>query len=241
MARDFDRRAFREVYARFIEGGQFQEDASYYPRYRSRYEGITKKYAELAGPAPLDVLDIGGGIYAVIVHKLFGDRATVADIMEESYPRECGVNSRVWNLAKEDAPFDQKFDVIIFSEVIEHLPLPGYVALERLRKLLKPGGVLICTTPNFFRLRNVVYVAIGKSIFDNMRLPEEGGTGHVIEYDEARLHWVMERAGFREISITLHEFAHQPTDRLFRVLSWLGSPLFAIPRFRESLIATGIA
>ena len=70
---------------------------------------------------------------------------------------EHGVEAIHWNLCKSEPPISGKFDFVFFSEVIEHLPIPGYIVLERLRKVLRPGGVIICTTPNLYRLRNVVY------------------------------------------------------------------------------------
>jgi 2-polyprenyl-3-methyl-5-hydroxy-6-metoxy-1,4-benzoquinol methylase len=241
MGRLFDRRAFRETFDRWIVHGRFNEIPSYYPRYRSRYEGIVKLYSELAGPAPLDVLDIGGGQYALLTHKLWEDRAAVADVVDDhlDYVRSCGVATHHWNLAEEDAPFDKRFDVVVFSEVIEHLPIPGYIALQRLRRVLKPHGLLICTTPNFYRLRNVVYVAIGKRIYDHFKLPGEGPLGHVIEYDQKRLEWAMQGAGFRDVSVELRQFPHQPNDLVFRIMSWIGSPLFLVPRFRDTMIAVG--
>ena len=39
------------------------------------------------------------------------------------------------------------FDVVISSEVIEHTPNP-YLAIHELYRVLKPGGILILTTPN---------------------------------------------------------------------------------------------
>lgn len=45
-------------------------------------------------------------------------------------------------------PFDEKFDMICFEEVLEHLDEgKDLVALENLYKLLKKGGTLILTTP----------------------------------------------------------------------------------------------
>lgn len=43
--------------------------------------------------------------------------------------------------------FDTKFDAIISLQVIEHAPNPTYF-LEALRKVLKPDGVVILSTPN---------------------------------------------------------------------------------------------
>jgi len=45
-------------------------------------------------------------------------------------------------------PFpDNTFDVIISSEVIEHTPHP-FAGVEKMYRTLKPGGILILTTPN---------------------------------------------------------------------------------------------
>jgi 2-polyprenyl-3-methyl-5-hydroxy-6-metoxy-1,4-benzoquinol methylase len=48
----------------------------------------------------------------------------------------------------------QKFDVVVCSEVIEHLDDPKTV-VNQLRKLLNPGGLLIVTVPNGFGPREL--------------------------------------------------------------------------------------
>ena len=89
-----------------------------------------------------DVLDIGGGQHALLVKKLWNDHTTVADVTEDhlNYVREQGVETMRWDLSREDPRFSEPFDAIIFSEVIEHLPCAGYVALERLRRCLRREG-----------------------------------------------------------------------------------------------------
>ncbi len=48
-----------------------------------------------------------------------------------------------------DLPYKPaSFDVIILSEVLEHVP-DDIKALVKLRKLLKPGGVILITVPNY--------------------------------------------------------------------------------------------
>ena len=47
-----------------------------------------------------------------------------------------------------EIPFkDNSFDIIVSSEVIEHVPDP-YKAIQELFRVLKPGGTLVLTTPN---------------------------------------------------------------------------------------------
>ena len=47
-----------------------------------------------------------------------------------------------------EIPFkDNSFDIIVSSEVIEHVPDP-YHAIQELFRVLKPGGTLVLTTPN---------------------------------------------------------------------------------------------
>jgi SAM-dependent methyltransferase len=243
MPRPFDPAAFHEMYDRWIVAGSFNEEPSYYPRYRSRYEAVMKRLAELTNPGPIRILDIGGGQHALLAKALWNDDATVADVTvgHLKYVQEQGVKTARWDLSREDSPFTEPFDAIIFAEVIEHLPCAGYIALERLRRCLRPGGLLICTTPNFYRPRNIVYVAIGKQIFDHYRRPEDGGGGHLVEFDVPRLRWQFDLAGFKDISIELRHFPHNPNSPVFRAMYWLGRPLYWIPRFRDNLLAVARA
>jgi len=61
---------------------------------------------------------------------------------------------------------DDTFDVIICSQVLEHIP-NWQDALKGLRRILKPEGVLIISTPNIFSLygvqRKIADLLIGKS------------------------------------------------------------------------------
>lgn len=64
-------------------------------------------------------------------------------------------------------PFaDSEFDVVLFCEVIEHLLSDPAHALLEIKRVLKPGGVLVVTTPNVARLENVARLAAGVNIYD---------------------------------------------------------------------------
>ena len=119
---------------------------------------------------------------------------------------------------------------MFFSEVIEHLPIAGYVALEQLRKVLKPGGIIMRTTPNLHRLRNVLFMALGREVFDHFQFADEDvSLGHVLEYSRDHLDWQMNKAAFAKTRVEYSQMHHLPTNPLLRPLAWLGYSLHAVP------------
>lgn len=237
--RIFDQKQFDTVYENSICKGVFNEEPKYYPRYKSRYKALLDQYSRLAASSPLSILDVGGGQLGLLCKELWQDEAYVVDIggPHLNYLESQGIQVAKWNLCAEEPPFTEKFDFIFFSEVIEHLPIPGHIVLEKLRKTLKPGGTIICSTPNLYRLRNVVYMIFGKEIYDYFYMPEDRGLGHVLEYSRSHLYWQFERAGFKDCTIEYHQMHHLPNNLIFRLMYVFGSPLFLIPRFCDNLVA----
>jgi SAM-dependent methyltransferase len=242
--RTFSEKRFEEAFDTMVSDVVWQEEPHYYPRYRSRYQAMIRQFADSAPDRSLDILEVGGGQLAYLTMKLWGqDGAFVADIGETCFKdlNNQGIKTFVWNLALADPPIDQKFDIIFFSEVIEHLPIPGYIPLARLRSILRPGGLLLCSTPNLYRLRNIFFLASGRQIFDHFALPGAQGYGHVLEYSLEHLAWQFEQAGFDDFDIQLREFAHTPSRPLDRLLALAGSPVRSIPRFKDNLLAVARA
>jgi SAM-dependent methyltransferase len=245
MARVWQSKEFEAVYEEFICQDAIQFGTrDFYRRYQSRYEACIRRFCSVAPPQPINVLDVGGGQLALLCKKLWNDRAFVADLPgpHVDYMRSHGIEAIHWNLLKCEQPVLDQFETIFFSEVIEHLPVPGHLVLRRLKRALKPGGVMICTTPNLYRLRNVVYMALGLSIYDHFDIPDrEISLGHVIEYSRDHLLWQFEKAGFVDVAVEYCQMHHSPNNPFFRVLSWIGYPLFLVPRFRDNLLATAYA
>jgi len=71
-----------------------------------------------------------------------------------------------------DGSLDEKrFDVIVMSELIEHVPSPQRF-LKRAEELLDAGGVLYLTTPNFGSLARRMLGALRKIASEQTRLRE---------------------------------------------------------------------
>ena len=245
MARPWKAPDFNSVYDEFICRDEYRFGGrDYYFRYRSRYRECICRFAALAPAGPIDVLDVGGGQLALLCAKLWNDRGVVSDLPgpHMEYMASLGLQTIHWNLCTTDPPFAERFDFVFFSEVIEHLPMPGYIALERLRKVLRPGGTIICTTPNLYRLRNLVFMALGRQIFDYFRYPDDDtALLHVLEYSRDHLDWQFKRAGFPQSRVDYIQLHHMPTNPLYRPIALLGYPLHIVPHWRDYLIAIGQA
>lgn len=63
---------------------------------------------------------------------------------------EAGLSFRVGDI-ENIAHLDESFDVVVSCETIEHVPHPAK-ALAELARVLKPGGTLFLTTPNYLSI-----------------------------------------------------------------------------------------
>lgn len=107
------------------------------------------------------------------------------------------------DIVREPFPFpDDAFDVVTFSEVLEHLPAERlYPVLGEIARVTMTGGILIVSSPNLTSLENRIRLAKGKSILE---MPDEmsyaaGTYGHIRLYATAEILQAMERLGFEKL------------------------------------------
>lgn len=89
-----------------------------------------------------------------------------------------------------------RFDLIVFSEVIEHLYEAPEFVFNALGSLLSEKGVLICTTPNAAEISKRGKLLLGQNPYDLIRL-YQNNPGHVREYTREELCCVVERVGLK--------------------------------------------
>src|SRR5678816_3583644 len=111
MVRTFDEVAFERAFAEMTQV-RWQEEPEYYPRYKTRYAEMLRRFAKEAPDRPLDVLDIGGGQLAYLAVALWSDRGCAADISDWCFPtlRANGIDAFQWDLARDDPPSGRQFD-----------------------------------------------------------------------------------------------------------------------------------
>lgn len=95
---------------------------------------------------------------------------------------------------------DTKFDTVILAETLEHL-LDPYAALQNVKELLRPGGILVGSTPNAVGWRYYFLLeVIGDGMID-FKNPKWDGHEHYYTFNTYILRTLFMRAGFSVESI----------------------------------------
>jgi SAM-dependent methyltransferase len=111
------------------------------------------------------------------------------------------------------------YDVIVFAEVLEHLYTAPELVLAYVRRLLRPGGLLLLQTPNAVSLSKRMKLALGINPFGRIRV-DKANPGHFREYTLAELKEVLKGADFSvekvwrrhysDVRFARHETGHEP-------------------------------
>jgi SAM-dependent methyltransferase len=152
----------------------------------------------------LQCLDVGCayGTLLLFAVKLLGCKPYAIDFVnfiDSSLVNDYDINYAINNLEREPFPWDTRFDVILFTEVIEHLNFNAVPTLKKLRGLLAPGGRLYLSTPDASQWgRQTKYYARYADVpFFSADAPRPVIDDHVWQFDETELKQVVNDAGFR--------------------------------------------
>jgi SAM-dependent methyltransferase len=102
-----------------------------------------------------------------------------------------------FNVESDRFPYDDNsFGVVLFCEILEHLPEdPIHVLAEIHRVLRKDDGLLLLTTPNAARFQNLELVERGENMYEGISGYGTYGR-HNREYTVAELQRLLEDIGF---------------------------------------------
>lgn len=134
----------------------------YFSCHRMRFRRLTDLVRRLI-PVGGRVLEVGTAYGAVLLAlKKLGYEVEGTDMAEgiEAYGIplvRSGVSVKVWDIHRGPYPCSEGgYDAVIASEVLEHLQVSLKTAVGRLVGALRPRGWLVITTPNIYRLHNLI-------------------------------------------------------------------------------------
>ncbi|HUI82799.1 MAG TPA: methyltransferase domain-containing protein [Candidatus Binatia bacterium] len=161
------------------------------PRYRFLSAAAVRHF-----PQAGEILDLGcaPGHMGILLHDLGFEvhGIDLNQLWEATYPDRKWLGElhvRAVNAEKEPLPFpDASFDGALFAEVLEHIAVaPPQDILREIARVLKPGAVLLLTTPNVCNLANILALAKGKNIFWAPEIFYGGTDRHNREYTPAEV------------------------------------------------------
>lgn len=186
--------------------------------------------ARAMGSSPGTVLDVAcgdGSAAAAAAGTLAAHRVVGVDWSQDALRRASAHLTAVrGELTGHGLPFASgAADAVLFSEVIEHLVDPD-AALDELRRVLRPGGHLLLSTPNLAAWYNRALLLAGvQPVFSEVSLrgihgrPGSQVVGHLRLYTARALRSMLPAAGFEVVTVAgapYHDVPRplRPLDRL---------------------------
>jgi 2-polyprenyl-3-methyl-5-hydroxy-6-metoxy-1,4-benzoquinol methylase len=121
------------------------------------------------------------------------------------------------DIERDPINIDQKYDVVFFGDVIEHLAQP-IRALEKIKKLLREDGVLIFSIPNITHMSVRLMLLSGKIEYGRTGLLDET---HLHFYNSKEIYRVFNEAGYKIDSFD-YTINDMPYDLVKKNLKELG-------------------
>jgi 2-polyprenyl-3-methyl-5-hydroxy-6-metoxy-1,4-benzoquinol methylase len=226
----------------------------------NQYHAQLDRYLAIAGDSPKKILDVGcaqGTLALLLAEK--GHDVLAVDLREQflTYARSRHTHGKIAfvaaNVLNDEIKGD--FDLIFANQIVEHLVYPLQMA-TRLKRLLRPGGQLVMSTPNhdYFKSRLPSFRELGDvSKLEHLQFTADGD-GHFFAYRSDELIDVFKQAGLERVSSIFFESplisGHVKIRYLHSfvpasVLRFADSLVLAIPGVRRQLahqlLVTGFA
>lgn len=95
------------------------------------------------------------------------------------------------------------FDVVVAAELIEHI-LDTDFFIEEIKRVLKPDGILVLTTPNIASLGRRLFLLFGRNPYFEASLgyPLEAHAGHIRFFTKDLLYGFLKHKGFEILEFT---------------------------------------
>ena len=162
---------------------EFYEEFQSHGKYDYLYgdEARRELYVDLIGKGHR-ILEVGCRAGNLTQHFYEGNEVVGIDVDRNAlaeFEERLGLKGQWVDVDSEDIPFkDSEFDLVVISEVMEHLRFPRH-ALVEIARVLRPGGRIVGSVPNAFRVRNRIKFLFGR--------PYESDPSHLRSYSHTLL------------------------------------------------------
>jgi 2-polyprenyl-3-methyl-5-hydroxy-6-metoxy-1,4-benzoquinol methylase len=231
-----------------------KEEQAYFLIHEARYKKILDYISHLDNlqGKQLKILDVGCYPYhlGAALEKLGADVWGISSAHEPITNKHIAI----LNIETDIFPYkDNTFDLVLCSEVVEHLPHSPMLALQEMYRVAKPGGYVLITTPNINRSINQGKMLLGKSpMYSIDAFLENEGKGsnlyhrHNREFTLHELATLVKKTGWTVTKAT-HFISYHPFRRRNRndnPLLWTGKfanflAMSAVPIFRDTILVIG--
>lgn len=152
------------------------------------------------------ILDLGASPFHITYClKQWGFDVTGVDINPDSFTaflKKYELDIKKANIETEKLPYkNNTFDFIIFNEVFEHLRINPILTLKEINRVLRPGGILLLTTPNLYAIHKILMFNLGRSFNDAYdefnKLNIYGYMGHIREYSTKEVRKFLKNTNFK--------------------------------------------
>jgi SAM-dependent methyltransferase len=139
----------------------------------------------------------GSSLVAFDLPKVFDDKCVKE--RAKSYSIDL-VSSKIESGRKFRLPFkNSSFEIVLMTEVFEHLNFSPVFVLNEIRRVLKDKGYFILTTPNVHSFENKIRFFLNKNIYGNFEKYLIGSPFdyHWREFEKRELFYVLKQCDFR--------------------------------------------
>ncbi|MDQ8045792.1 MAG: class I SAM-dependent methyltransferase [Solirubrobacteraceae bacterium] len=160
------------------------------------------------------IADLGAGLQTELVAARYpGGKITSVGFTDHAQAQYDGhiefdlnaaYDKKVWPVV------DDKFDIVVFCEVIEHLYTTPIAVLGWIRSIIKPGGQLVIQTPNAQAVTRRIRSVVGKPLYGGITNFGEPGMnpGHFREYTPNELRKMGTDTGFEVKHFEIANYIH---------------------------------
>lgn len=217
----------------------YNKDFDYFNFHLDRFSYILSRSQNFfkAGDKCLDIGSLFG--YVALGEKLIGYEVFGIDLPDyvnqfKNNFAKWGIDNQAVDLAKEKLPYQNDyFDLIIASEILEHLRFHPTTFFTELARVLKPGGKIMITTPNLIRFNNVIKMVLGQSI--NWDITEDYWDGvHAREFTVKEIKQLASIVNLKVIEVGYENFSYPSLSWIVKLVNKIVG--FIFPKRKGNLI-----